>query len=72
MRRYCISVLLAAVFVFACFVPSSSGAEPRGDITLDGDRVIFDQASGMAEARVRCASDRTMSGFSPTAWSMTR
>ncbi len=50
MRRYCISVLLAAVFVFACFVPSSSGAEPRGDITLDGDRVIFDQASGMAEA----------------------
>ena len=48
MRRGLI-FLFAAAF-FACTFPSPSGAEPKGDIILDGDRVIFDQASGMAEA----------------------
>ncbi|HPF85444.1 MAG TPA: hypothetical protein PK008_08440, partial [Aminivibrio sp.] len=48
MRRGLI-FLFAAAF-FACTFSSPSGAEPKGDIILDGDRVIFDQASGMAEA----------------------
>ena len=50
MRRSIFPVFIAAVFLSAWFCPASSGAEQKGDITLDAERVIFDQASGMAEA----------------------